>query len=384
MKRRITAAFMGALLTAPCITACSDNNSKNYDTEADTENTSEVQEITTAEETAETTTEKVTTTEKSDKKNDQKEDIFSGIDVETEVSRQNRQQVVFVMDDGSYIYPTFKNGSDGPVTSYVVSSKKGEPKELKLPENSIVYYSDGKKLYYYAPDEGLCEYNDGKTSALNKATKTENGSVPLRESYLFTDDMIYFAQSDDEGTEIKSMDYSGKLSDESYSIDKKNATIIGIAEMDGDNCMLCSYSYGTSEMIAAIGSDGSIDEVSSGTNAYISEDNIYYIRLAQLYCKPLVGGNEVKVTEERCADYCFIGDKMYLSYATDVYSLDKDGKAKKIFSVDKLTKCACISRISSVGDKLFVNGVEGAFWSCIAEIDENGKLIKEYQNGIER
>lgn len=380
MKRRITAAFMGALLTAPCITACSDNNSKKYDNEADTENTSEIQEITETEEAAETTAEEVTTTAKSDKK----EEIFSGLEVETEVGKQNRSQVIFVMDDGSYVYPTFKNGSDRPVTTYVMNGKKGEPKELKLPENSLVYYSDGKKLYYYSPDEGLCEYNDGKSTLLNKATKAADGEIPLRESFFFTDDMIYFAQSDDKGTEIKSMDYSGKLSDETYSIDKKNATIIGIAEMDGDNCMLCGYSYGTSEMIAAIGSDGSIEEVSSGTNAYISKDNIYYIRLAQLYRKPLAGGNEVSVTDERCSDYCFIGDKLYFSYATDVYSMDKNGEAKKIFSVDKLTKCACISHISSVGDKLFINGVEGAFWSCIAETDENGKLIKEYQNGIER
>lgn len=378
MKGRITAAFMGALLTTPFITACSDNNSKNYDNEAATENTSETSETTT-----EITTEKATTTVKTDKKNEKKDDIFSGLEVETKVSMQNRSQVLFVMDDGSYVYPMFKNGSDGPVTTYVIS-KKGEPKELNIPENSAVYYSDGKKLYYYSPDDGLCEYNDGKSSALNKETKTQDGTIPLRESYLFTDDAIYFALTDDKGTKIRSMDYSGKLSDETYSIDKKNATIIGIAEMDGDDCMLCGYSYGTSEIIAAIGSDGSIEEVSSGTNAYISEDNIYYIRLAQLYRKPLVGGNEVKVSEERCADYCFIGDKLYISYATDVYSLDKNGKAKKIFGVDKLTKCACISHISSVGDKLFVNGVEGAFWSCIAEIDKDGKLIKEYQNGIER
>ena len=377
MKRRVTAAFVGALIAAPCITACSDNNSQETDTETTTEYTTETQE------TEETTTEKATTTAKAAKKTDKKEVAFTDLGVQTEVNPQNRFQVLFVMDDGSYVYPMAKNVSDSPVVTYVCN-KNDKTEELKLPENSVVYYSDGKKLYYYSPDEGLCEYNDGKSTALNKATKNENGDIPERDSFLFTKDNIYFASTDDEGTEIRSMDYSGKLTDSSYFIDKKNARLVGIADMDGGTNMVCGYSIGTSEVIVIVASDGSSEEISSGSNAYISGDDVYYIRLAQLYRKPLGGGDEVRVTDEKCVDYCFSGDKLFFADATNVYASDKDGKAKKIFSVDKMTKCGCISHISSVGDKLFVKGVEAAFWSCIAEIDRDGKLIKEYQNGIER
>ena len=362
MKHRVTAAFVGALIAAPCITACSDNTSQ---------------------ETEETTTEKATTTAKAAKKTDKNEVAFTDLGVQTEVNPQNRFQVLFVMDDGSYVYPMAKNVSDSPVVTYVCN-KNDKTEELKLPENSVVYYSDGKKLYYYSPDEGLCEYNDGKSTALNKATKNENGDIPERDSFLFTKDNIYFASTDDEGTEIRSMDYSGKLTDSSYFIDKKNARLVGIADMDGGTNMVCGYSIGTSEVIVIVASDGSSEEISSGSNAYISGDDVYYIRLAQLYRKPLGGGDEVRVTDEKCVDYCFSGDKLFFADAANVYALDKDGKAKKIFSVDKMTKCGCISHISSVGDKLFVKGVEAAFWSCIAEIDRDGKLIKEYQNGIER
>ena len=288
------------------------------------------------------------------------------------------------MDDGSYIYPMFKNGTDAPEKVYVRDDGKGKTEELKLPKNSLVYYSDGKKLYYYSPDEGLCEYDDGKSKLLNKETKTNDGYIPEREEYFFTEDEIFFAVSDENGTVIKSMDYSGDLSDVSYPIDRVNACIIGLAEIDGSTCMLCGYSVGTSETITAVGSNGSTDDISSGNNAYISGDYIYYTRLAELYRKPISGGDEEKVTEEKCADYCFFGDDIIFADATDVYSLDKNGKAKKIFGADKLTKCDYISRVCAVGDKLFVSGGSAAFWSCIAEIDKDGKLVREYQNGIER
>ena len=372
MKRRVTAAFVGALLAAPTITACSDNNSKDFDAEEKTEYTTESEETT-----AETTT-------KPEKKSAKKAVTFADLPDQEEVNPQNRSQILFVMDDGSYIYPMVKNGSDGPVETYVSDDGKGEPKEMKLPEKSRVYYSDGKKLYFYAPEDGLCEYSDGKTSKLNKETVTADGDIPEREEFLFTKDKIYFASSDDESTEIRSMDYSGKLTDEVFSVDHKNARIIGISEINGRSCMVCGYYIGTSENIIAVDSDGFSDDVISGSNAYISGDDIYYIHIADLCRKPLSGGDAEKLTDERCSDFCISGEKIFFADATNVYSLDKKGKAEKIFSADKLTKCDYISRVCCIGDKLFVSGGSAAFWNCIAEIDEDGKLIKEYKTGIER
>lgn len=378
MKRGITAAFLGVLLAAPFTTACSDNNTAEYDKEIAVDDTTS----TTAEDTNDETVE--ATTKRSEKKPSKMADISADIGEPEAVNSDNRSQVLFVMDDGSYVYPMFKSGTDAPEKVYVRDDGKGKTEELKLPENSLVYYSDGKKMYYYSPDEGLCEYDGGKSKPLNKETKTDDGYIPEREAFLFTEDEIFFAASDEKGTVIKSMDYSGELSDASYPIDRVNARIIGLAEIDGDMCMLCGYSVGTSETITAVGSNGSMDDISSGNNAYISGDYIYYTRLAELYRKPISGGDEEKVTEEKCADYCFFGDDIIFADATDVYSLDKNGKAKKIFGADKLTKCDYISRVCSVGDKLFVSGGSAAFWSCIAEIDKDGKLVKEYQNGIER
>ena len=61
------------------------------------------------------------------------------------------------MDSGDCVYSAFKDTSDGPEEVYFRGGKNGKAEELKLPEGSVVLYSDGKKLYYCSPADGICE-----------------------------------------------------------------------------------------------------------------------------------------------------------------------------------------------------------------------------------
>ena len=185
MKYRVFSAVLGAVLAAASLSACSDHNTSDYEENAPAPTEKTVSETETATEAE--TTEPVT-------KNDKKKSSSADKNSPSEEAVLNRQTILFTMDNGDYVYSAFVNETDGPKEVYVRDSRKGKAEELKLPESSLVMYSDGEKLYYYSPNEGLCEYDDGKSTLISKETKSED-EIPLRENFYFTEDKIYFAVS---------------------------------------------------------------------------------------------------------------------------------------------------------------------------------------------
>lgn len=360
MKYRFFAAFTGALLTVSALSACSNNNTSDYE-----ENTPAVSEDLTSEMTETDAEEATVPVREADTK------------ALSEKSAANRPQLVFAMDNGDYVYSAYKNDSDTPVEVYVRNDHKGKTEELDIPEGSELLYSDGEKLYYYSADDGLCEYDNKRSTPLNKETKSEN--TVKRDNFFFADDCIYFAVSDDKGTEIRSMDYSGKLSDKVYSTERRNARIVGFY----DGKPVCSYDVGTYGYICIFDSEKSSTELKTGNKPYIVGDKVYFIDLNSLCCMPVAGGEEEKLSDERCTDFCFYGDKLIFTDGTSVFSVE-NGRTTTIFDTEKLNNCDYISGLGITDDKLFVCGSSGSFWKSIAEIDGSGKVAEEIIAGIDR
>ena len=361
MKYRFFAAFMGTLVIASALSACSNHNTSDY------EKNDVSAEDDTAPETADTEAEETTVPV-----------ISTDTGVPSEECAANRPQLLFAMDNGDCIYAAYKDGDDCPEEVYLRSDKKGKTEELALPEASEVLYSDGKKLYYYSPDDGICEYSSGKSTPLNKETKSQD-SVPPRQSFYFTDDSIYFAVSGDNGTEIKSVDYSGKLSDKVYSTERRNARIVGFY----NDKLVCSYDVGTNGYICTFDSEKSSTELKTGSSPYIVGNKVYFIDFNSLCCEPLDGGEKESVSDERCTDFCFYGDKLIFTDGTDLFTAE-NGKTEKLIEASDLKSCNYISGLGITDDKLYVCGGSGSFWKSIAEIDDNGKIINEISAGVDR
>ncbi len=291
----------------------------------------------------------------------------------------NRHQMLFVMDNGDYIYSANKDGDNVPVEVYIRDDRKGRTEELDLPEYSELLYSAEDKLYYYSPDDGLCVYDDGKSTPLNSETKYTD-VIPPRDTFFFTDDAIYFAVSGDNGTEIKSMDYSGKLSDKVYTSDFRNVRIVGFYKND----LICSYNIGTNGYICIFSSENSSTELKTGDSPYIIGDKVYFIDFNSLCCIPLEGGEKEKVSDERCTDFCFYEDKLVFTDSISVFSAEPDGKSNVLLEANDLTNCNYISGLGITDGKLYICGGSGSFWKSIAETDENGKIVEEISAGVDR
>ena len=357
MKNRIAAAVLGAFLAAPLVTACSDHNTTdNSAPETVTEATYSAEN--------ETTAEKVT----SKPKKDNPEDFGQP----SAVSELNRPQYLYMTDKGEYIY---LSGKDGSEEVYVLDDRKGHTEELPFPSKSLILHTDGSKLYYYAPDKGICEYRDGKSKPLSAETARKDDSAPERDEFYFTEDTVYFACPADSGTVIKSMDYSGKLSDKKYELEYKNARIVGIAEINGKKSLLCTYRISINEHIRIFDEKGGFTEINSGNSPYIVGDSLYYIKNQRLWRSTLSGGNEEAVTDKGCISYCFYKDKLYCAVTAGVSVVDKDGKTVEILKASDLENTDFIDGVCTVGDRLFVSGGSGAFRHSLAEIDENGKVV---------
>lgn len=366
MKFRFTAAFLGALIAVPSLSACSNNNS--YEDKAPADEDISAYEEVTEEKSAQPAT-----------KSENKKKPVSDYGTPSESALINRQQPVFIMDNGDYVYAAEKKEGNDIVQVYVRDDRKGKTEELELPDNSQIFYSDSERLYYYSLEEGLCEYDNGKSKLLNKETVTAD-YVPDRKCFYFTDDTVYFALSEDQETKIKSMDYSGKISDQIYTIEHKNARIIGSYNDEP----VCSYSIGTSEFIRIFESENSFTEIKAGNCPYIVEEQLYFIDLNKLCRIPLDGGEKEIITDERCTDYCFYGENLIYTDGFSVFSVDTKGKSTPLLDAEKLSKCDFISGLGITDNRIFVCGGSGSFWKCIAEIDENGSVLEEILAGTER
>ena len=359
MKRRITAAVMGALLAAPLIAGCSDHNSGYEDYSGPA-----AEDISTA----------VTEAETAEPASGSRKTAPDDFGKPSEVSEMNRPQYVYLMDNGAYVYLSGKKGQDGAEDVYILDDRKGHTEELSFPSKSVMLHTDGSRLYYYAPDKGIFEYRDGKSKLLSAEAAKRDCPVPEREEFFFTDDTVYFTCSSDSGTVIKSMDYSGKLTDAEYSLEYKNAHIAGIAEINGKKSFLCTYPIGTSEHIRIYGENGRYTDINSGSSPYIVDDSLYYIKNRRLCRNTLTGDNEEYITDAGCIGYCIYNEKLYYTDVKTVFSVGKDGKPEEILRTEDLEGTDFIEGLCTAGGRLFVSGGSGAFGHSLAEIDENGKV----------
>lgn len=365
MRKCITAAVMAALLAVYFAAGCSDHNTDNY---------SEPDEITTTD--AVTTAETVITVAEPSTK---PEKVIPGdFGTPSEETEKNRPQFVYIMDGGSYVYLSGKNGQNGREDVYILDDRKGHTEELHLPAKSLVLYTDGKSLYYYSSGEGICEYRDGKTKVIIKDSTDGGSTAREREEFFFAKDRIYFTCPTDSGTVIRSADYSGKLSGEEYSLEYKNAHIVGFTEVSGKNSLVCSYRISINEYIRVFGENGAYVDIKSGESPYIVGDKLYYIKDRRLCRNDLSGRSEEYITDMgSISSYCFFGDKLYYSDSAAVYAVDRDGKTKEILSAGGIEWTDFIDGICTAGGRLFVSGGSGAFNHSLAEIDENGKVTEK-------
>ncbi len=358
MKKAIISAVMGALLAAPLVTGCSDHNS-GYDNTAEP-----VFEASVSEETRPSEEPAV-----KHKKTD-----ITDFGKPSDLSEMNRPQYVYLLDNGSYVYLSGKNGNNGGEDVYILDDRKGHTQELKFPSRSLMLHTDGTRLYYYSPDEGICEYMDGKSKPLNAETAERDYPVPEREEFFFTGDKIYFTCPSDSGTVIKSMDYSGKTDSKEYSLEYKNARIVGVAEVNGKKSLICTYRISINEHIRIFGENGRFTEISSGSSPYIVDDSLYYIKNQCLCRNSLSGNSEETVTDRGCMGFCIYKGKLYYTNAKSVFVMDGDGRAEEILRVSDLDNTDFIEGLCTAGDRLFVSGGSGAFGHSLAEIDENGRI----------
>ncbi|WP_295084942.1 hypothetical protein [Ruminococcus sp.] len=353
MKKRIAAAILGAFFAVPFFTACSDHNI--IDDSASETVTEAVYSAKT-----ETTTENAVLKPSND-----------NFGQPSATSELNRPQYLYITDNGEYVY---LSGKEGLGDAYILDDRNGHTRQLPFPSKSLMLHVDGSSLYYYSPDEGICEYKDGKSKSLNAETAKKNDSDSIREEFYFTDDAIYFASPTDSGTVIKSIDYSGKLSDKKYELEYKNARIVGIAEIDGKKSLLCSYRISINENIRIFDEKGNYKDIKSGNSPYIVGDNLYYIKNQCLWRNTLSGDDEKAVTDKGCISYCFYKDKLYCAVTAGIYVVDKDGNTKEILNASDLENTDFIDGICTADDRLFVSGGSGAFLHSLAEIDENGNI----------
>ncbi|MBP5578562.1 MAG: hypothetical protein J6X56_03625 [Ruminococcus sp.] len=364
MRKKVITAAAGALIAASLVTACSDHN---------TDYRSEPEEVTTTE--AVTTAETVITTAEPSTK---PEKVIPGdLGKPSEEAAMNRPQFVYIMDDGSYVYVSGKNGQNGKEDVYIRDDRKGHTEELSLPAKSMMLYTDGKTLYYYVPGEGVCEYRDGKSKNLSRETAVSENSSREREDFYFTDDSIYFTCPSDSGTVIKSMDYSGKLSDKEYNVEYNNVRIVGTAEVSGKTSLICTYHRSINDFIRIIGDNGVFTDISSGGSPYIVGDRLYYIKDQRLCRNDLSGMAEEILSDKGCKSYCFFGDRLYYANTEAVCAMDRDGRTEKILSAGDLDGTGYIEGVCTVSGRLFVSGGAGAFTHSLAEIDENGKVTEK-------
>ena len=355
MNKHIAAAVMGALLAAPLAAACSDHNT-DYDAPS------------------ETVTEAAFSSDSEAAAEEPKKDSSEEFGKSSAVSEMNRPQCVYITDKGEYVYLSGKNGANGAEDVYILDDRRGNTQELPFPSKSIMLHNDGSRLYYYAPDEGVCEYSGGKSKALSAETAKRDVSVPQRGEFFFTDDEIYFACPSDSGTVIKSMDYTGKLTDRKYELEYKNARIVGIAEVNGRNSLLCTYNIGIREYIRIFDGKGGYTDTDSGSSPCIAGDSLYYIKDSQLCRNTLDGGSEEAVTDRGCISYCFFGDKLYYADTSAVYAADMKGGSEVILKAADLENTDFIESICTADNRLFVSGGKGAFKHSLAEIDEKGSI----------
>ena len=137
----------------------------------------------------------------------------------------------------------------------------------------------------------------------------------------------------DSGTVIKSMDYSGKTDSKEYSLEYKNARIVGVAEVNGKKSLICTYRISINEHIRIFGENGRFTEISSGSSPYIVDDSLYYIKNQCLCRNSLSGNSEETVTDRGCMGFCIYKGKLYYTNAKSVFVMDGDGRAEEILRV---------------------------------------------------
>ncbi|EWM53064.1 hypothetical protein RF007C_15750 [Ruminococcus flavefaciens 007c] len=359
---RIVAAVLGALLAAPIISGCSDNNTP-YDSEAVISS-------------AEVTTAEKTTVQPETVASDEKKQNASDFGAPSEEMLLNNSPLLYIMDNGDYIYSAVKKEGNTHYEVYVRDDRKGRSEELGLPQDSVIFYSDGKKLYYYSPDEGLCVYDNGKSSLLCSETKSEE-RIPQRNSFFFAENYIFFTVPGENGTEIRIMDYTGELSEKSFHIDHRNAGIICNADIDGGLCLICSYPKGTDEHIIAFDGSDSYTELAVGYSPLTAGDMLYYIDFNKLYRLPLSGGEPQQLTDTLCKSYCIYDDKLIFTDGKTVFSSDGSSEPKELISYKDLEGCDFIRSVRVTDGRLFVMGGAGAFHICLSELDKDGKITEK-------
>lgn len=282
----------------------------------------------------------------------------------------NRKKTLFSDDSGRYYY-SYKGGRD---SAYYVLLHEDADKKCSFVENADdfnAYLYKDNIFYGSYRSYKLCSFKDGKYTEL----KYEEKEIS---DFYFTEEFIYCLCRNDTGTEILRMRYDGSDAEQVAFI---NLHIDKYAVHGNNIFYVADYiNYGVYDTETKVNT--TLEEGGAGVFCgdymyYISaEHHLFRMNLSDYGCEKIC---------ENVRTFGFYNDYiLYQPYAdnTDVdgqiYRLGK-GENIKIFDAGELFENDYyydISVIQAEDEHIFIEISSGPYFSYIAEMDIDGKIIE--------
>lgn len=286
----------------------------------------------------------------------------------------SKRKIYFTADNGSYYYIE-AGGRDS--ANYVLSfdSGDGNPVQLNNAEDCTWHYFNGKVLYGWKYETGLCRYENGLLTALNERSNT----VDSAEAY-YTKDYIWFYCSDNKSTIFYRMDYNGENTEEAAIIDN-NYRIRDFAiyedkiwfgyidRKSGDySHKFASYDLNTNDIVTY--DNGGIGLINNGYMYYTDDENrLLRFSLTDYNCELVIDSPVFSF------DFC----DEYIIYSWEDSLCRFNGNENTvIFSADEYFENEYTYEIGSVqceNERIYIDIMSGAFYSYIAELDIYGNNV---------
>lgn len=299
-------------------------------------------------------------------------------------NRFNISQPYFDGNNSMYYYCVFQGDS----AKYYLYYDNGvnEPTNAGLPE--MDYYTVGIVMdgTIYGVEHDLSDGYWADYITRYKNGKSERLADDRIEGCYFSEDGIYYQC----GNQIKLMDYNGNRSqlvveipDELYyeSVPSKLIVYRGILWYCYDD-LFETYSYPLwcydFDKTFTKFDKGGIDAVNNGyiyyQEKYPAREQLYRFN-CETYTVELV--NDAQYIN----DYAFLDNYIiYTAYDTtsntaNLYRMNWK-ENEKILSPEFLSRSEDVFQVSCADNRIFVTGNSGIFYTCLAEIDINGNIIK--------
>jgi len=286
----------------------------------------------------------------------------------------SRTKEIFLCENGYYYY--FEKGDvDGPHRVLAFDSGDGNRIEQVATDNFTGVFLHDNDIYGYQEDSGVCKYENGVLTVFPN-TQTYN--------IYFSESGIYFSGIDE--SVIYRMDYTGENITPIAKLNKHQIEICDFAIYKGKiwydyidreisgmpQKNFATYDLETKEVLEF--DNGRVGLINNSYMYYTDDDSKFYRFNCETYCVE-------KICDATVEAFDFSGG--FILYATEdaVYKLNEK-ENKKILSVNQLGKSDYFLAIQCQNDRIFILSGSGAFYTYLAEIDINGKIIKKIHEDL--